>query len=85
VDWQAETRRSIRACVVKFFEWAHKQGRIPANPAADMERVKRQSGMPQPAPDQAWRDALAAATPREAIKLRLAAEAGVRRAEVAQV
>lgn len=41
--------------------------------------------MPRPAPDAAWLWALEHARPRVELMLRLAAEAGLRRAEVAQV
>ena len=40
---------------------------------------------PRPAPDSAWSAALAIADPRVRLMLRLAAEAGLRRAEIARV
>jgi integrase len=47
--------------------------------------VRQPKASPRPASDDAWAAALAAADPRTALMLRLAAEAGLRRAEVAQV
>lgn len=84
-DWKIETRRSTQAFVGKFFEWAHRSGRIPTNPAAGIEKIRPQQGLARPAPEQALRDALAVADPRLKLILRLAAEAGLRRAEIAQV
>ncbi|CAN5408879.1 tyrosine-type recombinase/integrase [soil metagenome] len=85
VHWSIETRRSYRNTAVSFFRWGHRGGHLPANPAADLPVMKSSVPAPRPAPDAAWRAALAAADARVVIMLRLAAEAGLRRAEVAQV
>ncbi len=84
-DWKPETRRSYRSGVMQFFGWAHKLGHLPTNPAADLEPVKQPPAVARPADEHAYRAAVAAATPREQVMLRLAAEAGLRRGEVAQV
>ncbi|MGP4058771.1 tyrosine-type recombinase/integrase [Mycobacterium sp. 4D054] len=84
-DWKAETRRSHRAAVRGFFEWAYKFGRILSNPAADLPTMPVGVATPRPADDYAWRTALAAADLRVTLMLRLAGEVGLRRAEVAQV
>lgn len=47
--------------------------------------MRQPKAAPRPAPDDAWSAALAAADSRTTPMLRLAAEAGLRRAEVAQV
>jgi integrase len=83
--WKPETRRSYRSSARGFFAWAYKHGRVPEYLGDQIASVNIPPSAPRPVPDQVWRDALAKATPRELVMLRLAAEAGLRRAEVAQV
>lgn len=54
------------------------------SPALLLPKVAGDTPRPRPAPDDVWRDLLAAAPPRERMMARLAGEAGLRRAEVAQ-
>lgn len=84
-EWAAEYRRSHRTTMHGFFLWAYRTKRIAVHIADDVPRVRGYVGPPRPAPDTAWRAALVAATPKVALMMRLAAEAGLRRAEVAQV
>lgn len=80
-QWKPETRRSRRASYIKFFQTVN-----PAeNPAASLPKVKSEIGKPRPAPEHAYTEALRKAAPRETLMLRLAAEQGLRRAEVAQI
>jgi len=83
--WALETRRSYRAAARGFFAWAIKSGRTATDPAADLPPVKQPIGTPKPAPDGAYVSATILADRRVLLMLRLAAEAGLRRAEVAQV
>jgi integrase len=83
--WTPEGRKSYRAGIRGFFEWAHHSGRLPTNPGADLPRVRVPKAPPRPASDQAWDVAWGRADARLRLMLRLAAEAGLRRAEVAQV
>ena len=80
-----ETRRSHRNTAVSFFGWAHRGGHLPTDPAADLPVMRAATPAPRPAPDSAWSAALATADPRVRLMLRLAAEAGLRRAEIARV
>lgn len=84
-QWARETRRSYRNSIVSFFKWAHRDGRLPSNPAAELPSISPDRAVPRPAPDRVWRKAKLAADPRVMLMLRLAAEAGLRRAEVAQL
>jgi integrase/recombinase XerC len=84
-EWQPETRRSDRAAVRGFFTWAYRTNRVPHYLGDELPNVRQPKASPRPAPDQAWRQALLVADPRVTLMLRLAAEAGMRRAEVAQV
>lgn len=85
-DWAPETRRSVRSSLRAFYRWGVASGRTTSNPAEALPRVRPSQPRPRPASDEAYRTALAAARkPEHRLMLRLAAEAGLRRAEVAQV
>jgi integrase len=81
--WTTETRRSYRSGVHEFFRWAYRTKRVPEQLADELPKVREHRGRPRPAPDRVWRETLMAATPRVALMLRLSAEAGLRRGEVA--
>jgi integrase len=83
--WSPETRHSYRAGARGFFTWAYRHGRIPHHIADELPRVRVPKAPPRAASDQAWEAALAGASPRVVLMLRLAGEAGLRREEVAQV
>lgn len=83
--WSPSTRRSYLASARRFFAWAYKRGHVARYLGDDLPSVRDRPPLPRPVPDQVWRDALASADARVAVMLRLAAEAGLRRAEVAQV
>lgn len=83
-DWAAETRRSYRASLRAFWSWAVVSQRTSCNAAAALPTVKPSPPRPRPAPEIVYREALARADTRAHLILRLAAEAGLRRAEVAQ-
>ncbi|OBF86975.1 hypothetical protein A5791_19910 [Mycobacterium sp. 852002-51163_SCH5372311] len=84
-DWSAEYRRGMRSAVRGFFSWAYKAGRVSVYLGDVLPRLPQPKAAPRPAPDDAWFAALTAADARTTLMLRLAAEAGLRRAEVAQV
>lgn len=84
-DWARETRRQRRTTLVRFYQYGVDNGLIGENVADHLPHVRMVAGRARPAPDLAYREALIAAHPREALMLRLAAEVGMRRAEVAQV
>lgn len=91
VEWLAggrharETVRAGRSAVRSFYGWAHQTGRVPSNPARNLPVVRTSPPMPRPATEAQYRTALAWADPRAELMVRLAAELGLRRAEVAQV
>lgn len=82
-QWAPETRRSYRTTLRGFFGWALKEGLVDENPTAALLPVRAAKPAPRPTPDLAFRVALAVADPRTRVMLRLAAEAGLRRAEIA--
>lgn len=83
--WQPETRRAYRSTARTFFRWAYRTGRVPVHIADDLPAVRTPPAVPRPVPDDAWLQSVSAADPRVALMMRLAAEVGLRRAEVAQV
>lgn len=84
-QWARETRRGYRNAAKGFFTWAHRVGRVPTYIGDALPPVRQVQAPPRPASDDAWEMALATANPRTLLMVRLAGEAGLRRAEVAQV
>lgn len=84
-SWKPETRRSYRSGVRGFFAWAYENGRLESDPAVRLPQIRVPRASARPCPEQIYREALMKATPRKALMLRLAAEAGLRRAEIAKV
>lgn len=83
--WSMEHRRSNRSAVRGFFSWAHRSGRVAEYLGDVLPKLPQPKMVPRPAPDDAWVYALGMADTRTALMMRLAGEAGLRRAEVAQV
>ncbi|MBJ7383002.1 MAG: tyrosine-type recombinase/integrase [Mycolicibacterium sp.] len=83
--WKPETRRSYRSGIRGFFAWAQENGIVETNPAVKLPQVRQAKPVPRPAPDHVWAKASITADLRVLLMLRLAAEAGLRRAEVATV
>lgn len=81
----AETRRSIRASLRSFYAWATEAGHLEVDPATRLPVVRRGYSTARPAAENAIEFALMVADPRERLIIRLAAEVGLRRAEVAKV
>lgn len=82
-DWAPETRRGRRSTFRGFWGWGVTTGRTDSNIALALPVVKPAQPRPRPAPDAAYLQALMKAGSRERLMLRLAAEIGLRRAEVA--
>lgn len=83
--WAPETRRGRRTTMRVFWSWAVATGRLEHNIAEAIPRVKPGKPNPRPCPDAAYKRALLAAGQRERLMLRLSAELGLRRAEVAGI
>ena len=79
-SWATETRRSVYASWRSFFRFVDESSLVEHLP-----RVRPAEPNPRPAPALAIRLALAASAPRVALMVRLGAEAGLRRGEIAQV
>lgn len=84
-DWARETRRGVRASLRGFWRWGILDGRTDVDPTAVLPAPRPGIPSPHPTPEHAYAAALTHAPPAARLMLRLAAEAGLRRAEVAQV
>jgi integrase len=83
--WAAETRRGRRSTFLSFYRWAIATGRTDTNPALSLPRVKAAMGKARPTPELVYREAVAAGDVRARLILRLAAEVGLRRSEIARI
>lgn len=84
-DWEPETRRSNRTALAGFYRWAVDEGLIEVNPARRLPVIRVPSGVPRPAPAYVLAQALKNATDRNRLMIKLAAFAGLRRSEIANL
>lgn len=84
-QWKPETRKAYRNTISSFFRWLHKSGRRADDPSLDVPRVKKPHAHPRPCPDRYIAAAMEMATSSEKLMIRLAAECGLRRGEIARV
>lgn len=84
-QWSDNTSRSAATSLRTFYAWADEEKLIDQCPAARLTVVREGPPLPHPVPEPVYRDALIRADARVHLMLRLAGEAGCRRAEVAQV
>lgn len=84
-EWLRETRRGRRASARSFWRWAVANEIATEDAAAAWPYVEPAQPRPRPVPDRIYRPALKAARPRERLMLRLGAEMGLRRAEIAVI
>lgn len=84
-QWKPETRKAYRNTISSFFRWLHKSGRRADDPSLDVPRVKKPHAHPRPCPDRYIAAAMEKATPSEKLMIRLGAECGLRRGEIARV
>lgn len=84
-QWKPETRKAYRNTISSFFRWLHKSGRRSDDPSLDAPRVKKPHAHPRPCPDRYIAAAMKMATTSERLMIRLGAECGLRRGEIARV
>ena len=84
-QWKPETRKAYRNTISSFFRWLHKSGRRSDDTSLDVPRVKKPHAHPRPCPDRYIAAAMEKATSSEKLMIRLGAECGLRRGEIARV
>lgn len=84
-EWKPETRKGARNACAGFFGWMFQTGHIDTDPSKALPSVRRPHPHPRPCPDVVILKALAQANDKERLMLRLGAEAGLRRFEIAKV
>ncbi|WP_461186308.1 tyrosine-type recombinase/integrase [Trueperella pyogenes] len=80
--WKIETARSARSSLRVFYAWL-KAG--SEDPSQRLPKIRQSAPYAHPLPEDAYQEALAAADARQHLMIRLAGEAGLRRAEVARL
>jgi integrase len=83
--WKPETRKGYRNALRGFFGWMNQTGRRQDDPSLRLPTIRRPGAHPHPCPDEVILKALAKANEAERLMILLAAECGLRRAEIAQV
>lgn len=84
-SWARETRRSMQAAIRSFYDWGVESGACSCSPAGHLPKVRASAPHPRPAPEPIVKTAVSVAPERTRLILRLAAFAGMRRAEIARV
>ena len=82
-EWKPETRRSARNATVSFFRWIRAHDLRDDDPSQELPSVRRPQAHPRPCPDKVILSALSKANDEERLMLRLGAECGLRRSEIA--
>jgi site-specific recombinase XerD len=81
--WAPNTRRKAVANLRLFFTWTAQAGLTDTDPTGVLKPVRGAIPVPRPMPEDDYAAALARATALEVMQLRLAADTGLRRAELA--
>lgn len=84
-EWKPETRKSARNACAGFFGWMLQTGHIDTDHSRALPSIRRPHPHPRPCPDIVILKALSKATDQERLMLRLGAEAGFRRFEIAKI
>lgn len=83
-QWSPHTLRAYRSSLRAFFGWCAESGHLAANPASGLPPVRVPRGRPRPCPEEALAQALQTApTKRLRRAIRMGAQCGMRRAEIA--
>ncbi len=83
--WKPATKLSARASLRSYYRWAMESGRLDADPTAKTRTIKMPPRAIKEAPQDALLTALEGAHERDRLAIMLAAYAGLRRAEIANL
>lgn len=84
-DWSAATSRCASSSLKSFYRWAVISGRIEIDPTLKLPKIRQDIGKPRPAPLPAISKGERNSDWRVRLMVSLAAYAGLRSAEIAQV
>jgi len=84
-DWKPPTRKTARTSAIMFYRWLVATGRVDTSPASALLPVSEPRGIPKPAPDAVYLDAVARAPYQVRLMLALARHAALRCVEVCKV
>lgn len=84
-NWERETLRGRLTTFRTFFSWAAERDLVEGDPSAPIGKVKPGVPNPRPVPDRIYLAALVRADETEALWIDLAAEHGLRRAEISVI
>lgn len=84
-SWGKSTRRSARASLLSFYQWATRNNLIEEDPSQFLETIREPPPCPRPVPEDVFGRALANAGPREHLAILLAGCCGLRASEVVSV
>ena len=84
-EWKHQTMNAYRANLGSFFARLVSRGIMKTNPVDQMPKVRVERGLPRPCPEDGLAEALRKADKRTGLMVRLGAECGLRRSEIACV
>jgi integrase len=84
-QWAPASHAKAVQALRAFYDWAHLSERIDHNPAASLRGARVPAGVPDPCPDAVLAAALERSVGVDYWRLRIAADCGLRRAELAAV
>ena len=84
-EWKPATKLSARASLRSYYRWAIEAGRLTADPTVKTRPIKMPPRHIKEAPKEALLAALENVTSRDRLAIMLAAYAGLRRAEIANL
>jgi site-specific recombinase XerD len=84
-DWKPATKLSARASLRSYYRWAVEAGRVEIDPTAKTRPIKMPPRSVKEAPKEALLEALERVSARDRLAIMLAAYAGLRRAEIANL
>lgn len=86
-SWARETRKGYSVTVRSFYRFLVETEEVDVDPTVHLPRVHRERSVPHPCPDRVIRRALtqAGGDVLQVLMIRLGAECGLRRSEIAQV
>lgn len=81
--WHIATRKSAQCALRSFYRWAHKTGRLAADPTGALDPITVPPTLPRPATEAQVARGREASHPDVLLMVELAAQHGLRRSEIA--